>query len=192
MGQSVGNYRRMKTLVALLVIIPIVAGQSRPRVFFDITADGQPMGRIEFELYNDITPLTAENFRSIATGDNPAGYSYKGSKFHRVIPDFMLQGGDFDRGDGTGGKSIYGAKFADENFTKKHTKAGLLSMANAGPNTNGSQFFITTVQTPWLDGKHVVFGEVLEGMDVVSKIEAVGSRSGIPSKSVTIVDSGEL
>merc|ERR1712080_70121 len=192
MGQSVGNYRRMKTLVALLVIIPIVAGQSRPRVFFDITADGQPMGRIEFELYNDITPRTAENFRSIATGDNPAGYSYKGSKFHRVIPDFMLQGGDFDRGDGTGGKSIYGAKFADENFTKKHTKPGLLSMANAGPNTNGSQFFITTVPCPWLDGKHVVFGEVVDGYDVVKKVESYGSDSGATKAKVVIDASGQL
>merc|ERR1712241_365884 len=146
----------------------------------------------EFELYNDITPRTAENFRSIATGDNPAGYSYKGSKFHRVIPDFMLQGGDFDRGDGTGGKSIYGAKFADENFTKKHTKPGLLSMANAGPNTNGSQFFITTVVTSWLDGKHVVFGEVVRGMDVVKAVEALGSRSGRPSKDIRIANSGEL
>merc|ERR1712241_114211 len=192
MGQSVGNCGRMKTLVALLVIIPIVAGQSRPRVFFDITADGQPMGRIEFELFEDTTPLTAENFRQIATGDNPAGYSYKGSKFHRVIPDFMLQGGDFDRGDGTGGKSIYGAKFADENFTKKHTKPGLLSMANAGPNTNGSQFFITTVVTSWLDGKHVVFGEVVRGMEVVKAVEALGSRSGKTSKDIRIADSGEL
>merc|ERR1712241_1375488 len=146
----------------------------------------------EFELYNDITPRTAENFRSIATGDNPAGYSYKGSKFHRVIPDFMLQGGDFDRGDGTGGKSIYGAKFADENFAKKHTKPGLLSMANCGPNTNGSQFFITTVVCPWLDGKHCVFGEVVEGMDVIRKCEAQGSQSGAPRSPIKVAASGQL
>merc|ERR1712242_313966 len=163
-----------------------------PRVFFDITADGEDMGRVVFELYEDTTPLTAENFRQIATGQNPAGYSYKGSKFHRVIPNFMLQGGDFVRGDGFGGKSIYGAKFADENFIEKHTKPGLLSMANAGPNTNGSQFFITTVVTSWLDGKHVVFGQVVKGMNVVKAVEALGSRSGKPSKDIRIANSGEL
>lgn len=160
------------------------------KVFFDTAADGQPLGRITFQLYDDVVPKTAENFRALATGEK--GYGYKGSIFHRVIPQFMLQGGDFTNFNGTGGKSIYGAKFPDENFTKKHTRPGLLSMANAGPNTNGSQFFVTTVDTPWLDGRHVVFGEVTDGMDVVKKIESFGSNSGRTSKKIEITESGEL
>jgi cyclophilin family peptidyl-prolyl cis-trans isomerase len=157
-------------------------------VFFEITIDGEPAGRIVFTLFDDVVPRTAKNFRELATGEH--GYGYEGSGFHRVIPDFMLQGGDFTAGNGTGGKSIYGKKFADENFQIKHTKPGQLSMANAGPNTNGSQFFITTVATDWLDGKHVVFGEVVEGMDVVKKIEALGSRSGATKAKITIARSG--
>ncbi|MER5665722.1 peptidylprolyl isomerase [Streptomyces mirabilis] len=159
-------------------------------VFFEVTADGEPLGRIEFKLYDDVVPDTARNFRELATGQN--GFGYKGSPFHRVIPDFMLQGGDFTNEDGTGGKSIYGTKFPDENFKLKHTKPGLLSMANAGRNTNGSQFFITTIVTDWLDGKHVVFGEVVEGMDVVKAVEKLGSRSGATSKKIVISDSGTV
>ncbi|KAK9263782.1 cyclophilin-like domain-containing protein [Lipomyces tetrasporus] len=159
------------------------------KVFFDVATD-KPLGRIAFQLYDDVVPKTTANFKALCTGEQ--GFGYAGSAFHRVIPDFMLQGGDFTRGDGTGGKSIYGSKFADENFVKKHTKPGLLSMANAGPNTNGSQFFITTVPCPWLDGKHVVFGEVIEGMDVVKAIEALGSRSGAPRTKITITNSGVL
>ncbi|HEY9373519.1 peptidylprolyl isomerase [Streptomyces sp.] len=158
-------------------------------VYFEVAADGQSLGRIEFKLYDDVVPKTARNFRELATGEH--GYGYKGSPFHRVIPEFMLQGGDFTRGDGTGGKSIYGEKFEDENFQLKHTRPGLLSMANAGKNTNGSQFFITTIVTDWLDGKHVVFGEVVSGMDVVTEIEKLGSRpSGRTSKEIVITDSG--
>jgi peptidylprolyl isomerase len=159
-----------------------------PNVFFELDVAGES-SRIEFELYADVVPKTAENFRALCTGEK--GMGYKGSKFHRIIPDFMLQGGDFTRGDGTGGKSIYGDKFEDENFKLKHEKEGLLSMANAGPGTNGSQFFVTTVLTPWLDGRHVVFGEVTSGMDVVKAIEALGTQSGRPKAPVTITDCGE-
>lgn len=168
-----------------------------PKVFFDMSIGGQPAGRIVMELFADTTPRTAENFRALCTGEKGTGRSgkplhYKGSKFHRVIPGFMCQGGDFTAGNGTGGESIYGAKFADENFTKKHTGPGILSMANAGPGTNGSQFFVCTAKTEWLDGKHVVFGKIVEGMDVVREVEKVGSSSGRTAKAVVVADCGQL
>jgi len=166
------------------------AAKAMSKVFFDVSIGGKAAGRITFKLFDETVPRTTRNFRELATGQQ--GFGYKGSTFHRVIPQFMLQGGDSTRHDGTGGKSIYGEKFADENFQIKHTKPGLLSMANAGRNTNGSQFFITTIKTAWLDNNHVVFGEVVEGMDVVKKVEAVGTRDGPPTQKCVIEDCGTV
>mmetsp|Transcript_2173 Transcript_2173/g.2453 ORF Transcript_2173/g.2453 Transcript_2173/m.2453 type:complete len:166 (-) Transcript_2173:57-554(-) len=163
---------------------------SNPVVYFDMTIGGAPAGRITMTLRADVVPKTAENFRQLCTMEK--GFGYKGCGFHRVIQEFMCQGGDFTNHNGTGGKSIYGNKFADENFRLKHTGPGILSMANSGPNTNGSQFFLCTVETSWLDNKHVVFGAVTGGLDVVQAIEKIGSRSGSTSADVQIADCGQL
>jgi len=167
------------------------------KTFMDFSVDGEEAGRVEFGLYGNQVPRTVENFRALCTGEKGVGgegkaLTYEGSPMHRIIPGFMLQGGDFTNGDGTGGESIYGAKFEDEDLEVPHSREGLLSMANSGPDSNGSQFFVTVAETPWLDGKHVVFGEVLEGMAVVKQIEALGDSQGKPSKPVTITACGVL
>jgi cyclophilin family peptidyl-prolyl cis-trans isomerase len=163
---------------------------ANPKVFFDIKIGSVKAGRVTFELFKNIVPRTAENFRALCSGEK--GFGFKGCRFHRIIPDFMCQGGDFTRGNGTGGKSIYGEKFEDESFVIAHAKPGLLSMANAGPNTNGSQFFITTVTTDWLNGKHVVFGQVVDGMDIVKQMEGQGTTNGEVKTEICIEDCGVL
>jgi peptidylprolyl isomerase len=180
------------TLLLGSLFATATAAADNPRVAIGVSIGGEPAGTIELELFQDVTPKTAENFRVLCTGEQGDDMAYAGSPFHRIIPNFMIQGGDFTNGNGTGGKSIYGGKFPDENFQLKHTEAGLLSMANAGPDTNGSQFFITTAPTPWLDGKHVVFGKVVGGMDVVEAMEAQGSRSGRTKQPVVLESCKEL
>ena len=190
-------------LIALVSFANLVVGGGKPlaeiteKTYFDIEIDGEKTGRIVFGMYGNVVPKTVKNFSTLCDGSAGMGNAgkplhFEGSAFHRIIPGFMAQGGDFTAGNGTGGESIYGNKFADENFTLKHEKPYLLSMANAGPNTNGSQFFITFKETSWLDGRHTVFGEVLEGEDVVKALEQIGSGSGTTSKKAVIAKSGKL
>ena len=190
--------KKYKNIHFSLNLLKRSMSNQRPRVFFDIEIDEKPEGRIIFELFNDIVPITCENFRCLCTGEKGIGklgkpLCYKNSPIHRSTTNFMIQGGDFTRKNGTGGESIYGKRFPDENFVIKHSEKGILSMANFGFDTNGSQFFILTAEkAEWLDGYHVAFGKVVEGMDVVGKIEDIGSLSGQMSKICIISDCGQL
>ncbi|NBC14040.1 MAG: peptidylprolyl isomerase [Gammaproteobacteria bacterium] len=186
--------RRLALAAALGAALGVVgsAAAENPRVELSVSIGDEPAGTLELELFEDVTPKTAENFRVLCTGEQGEDMAYAGTPFHRIIPGFMIQGGDFTNGNGTGGKSIYGDTFPDESFQLKHTEPGLLSMANAGADTNGSQFFITVAATPWLDGKHVVFGKVVDGMDVVKTMEAQGSRSGRTQQPVVLESCKEL
>jgi cyclophilin family peptidyl-prolyl cis-trans isomerase len=164
--------------------------KENPRVFFTIAKDGKNLGNMTFELYQNHNPKTAENFKQLCSGDNKQALTYKNNIFHRIITGFMAQGGDITKGNGTGGMSIYGRNFKDENMTLRHYKRGQLSMANSGPDTNGSQFFITFAPCPWLDAYHCVFGELVEGENVLKEIEAIGTREGKPRGEIKVVDCG--
>ncbi len=184
------NWDQLRASPELRVVVASKPQGDTGDVFFDITANGSPLGRIVIQLFDKIVPKTCKNFRELCKGSR--GFGYKGCPFHRIIPGFMAQGGDFERRNGTGGKSIYGGKFPDENFKLKHDGKGVLSMANAGPNTNGSQFFLCFVKCHWLDGKHCVFGKVRVGLKVLDKLEKLGSRSGRPSKTILISNCGAI
>jgi len=171
--------------------------QKNPIVYFDISVNSTPLGKIKFELFADKVPKTVENFRALCVGDKGMGKSggklhFKGNKFHRIIPTFMCQAGDILYNNGLGGESIYGDKFEDENFSVKHSMPGILSMANNGPNSNSSQFFITTIKCPHLDGLNVAFGRVIDGIEIVKKIEAFGTKHGSPKAVILIDDCGQI